>query len=71
MDRLEEFQLRFSHTHEFLSKVTQETDRRSHDMCNSIEHFIDEQQDVRKVVEDLARQVDAIQNGTHPEHLVW
>ena len=67
MEQLEYAQLRFSHAGEFLTKVTQETDRRSHDMCNSIGHFVYGQHDIRKVVEDLARRIDVIQNGTYPE----
>ena len=43
-----------------------ETDRRSQDMCTSIRKFIDAQSDIWKVVEELARRVDAMQNGTHP-----
>ena len=48
--------------------VTRETDRRSREMRASISCFIDEQHDIRKVVEDLAQQVEAIKkNGTHPK----
>ena len=36
-------------------------------MCTSISKFIDEQHDIRKVEEDLAQQVEAIKNGTHPQ----
>ena len=43
-----------------------ETDRRSQDLCTSIGKFIDEQTDIRKVVEGLARRIDAMQDGTHP-----
>ena len=43
-----------------------ETDCRSQDICMSIGKFVDEQSDIRKVVEELARRVDAMQNGTHP-----
>ena len=57
---------RFASWYTTLSKVTQQTDRRAHEMCTSIGHLIDEQHDIRKVVKDLARRIDAIQNGTHP-----
>ena len=62
MDELESFQLRFSQTGELMTKVTMETDRRSHQMSNSVGQIIDEQQDIRKVVEDLARKLEVLQN---------
>ena len=37
-------------------------------MCNSIGHFIDEQKDIRELVQNLAQQIDAIRNGTHPSN---
>ena len=47
MQRLEEFNVRFAQANEWMAKVTRETDRRSHDMCNSISKLIDEQHDIR------------------------
>ena len=48
--------------------MTRETDRRSREMRTSISCFIDEQHDIRKVVEDLAQQVEShVKNGTHPK----
>ena len=37
-------------------------------MCNLIGQFIDEQKDIRELVQNLAQQIDAIRNGTHPSH---
>ena len=66
LGKLEEYHQQFAHANEWMAEVTRETDRRSHDMCNSLARFTDEQHDIRKVVEDLARKIDAIQQGTHP-----
>ena len=43
-----------------------ETDKRSHEVCTSIRKFIEEQTDIRKIVEELARRIDAMRDGTHP-----
>ena len=66
MDKLDEVEFRFQRSDEVMHQITMETDRRSQDMCTSIGRFIDEQLDVQKVVEELARLVDDMQNGTHP-----
>ena len=64
--RLEEFHVLLHRPNEWIAEVTRETDRRSRDMCDLISKFIDEQHDIRKVVENLAQKIDAIQKGTHP-----
>ena len=66
MDKLEGVGLRFPRSDEIMNKVLMETDRRSQDMRTSIGQFVNEQTDIRKVVEELARRVDVMQNGTHP-----
>ena len=35
-------------------------------MCTTIGRLIDEQGDIRMIVEELARRIDAIREGTHP-----
>ena len=67
ISKLEDINIKFARDEEWMSGVTRETDRRSCEMCTSISKFIDEQHDIRKVVEDLAQQVEAIKNGTHPK----
>ena len=42
------------------------TDRQGHEVCTSLGRFIEEQGDVRTIVEELARRIDAIRDGTHP-----
>ena len=49
-----------------MSAVTRETDRRSREVCDSVGHFIGEQHDTRQTVEDLARQVEVMRNGSRP-----
>ena len=66
MDRLDGIDHHFQQADAFMHKVVMETDRRSQDMCTSIGKFIEEQSDIRKIVEGLARLVDATQSGTHP-----
>ena len=39
---------------ELMRKAVMETDRRSQDMCTSTGRVIDEQSDIRKVVEELS-----------------
>ena len=51
---IESFQPRFSQTGELMTRVATETDRRSHQMDASVGQIIDEQQDIRQMVEDLA-----------------
>ena len=43
-----------------------ETDKRSQDMGTSLGKFIDEQHDIRVIVQELARRIDAMKDGTHP-----
>ena len=66
MEKLDDFHHNFSKVSGQMSKVTSETDRRSHEMCNSLGHFVTEQNDIRGIVEELARRIDAMQKGTHP-----
>ena len=49
-----------------MRQVVTETDKRAQDMCASIGKVIDEQNDIRKIVEELARRIDAMRDGTHP-----
>ena len=49
-----------------MHQIVMETDKRSHEMCTSIGKFVDEQSDIRRMVEELARRIDATQDGTHP-----
>ena len=44
--KLEEYHQQFARANEWMAEVTRETDRRSHDMCNSISKFIDEHYNV-------------------------
>ena len=59
MDKLEGVGFRFQRYDEIMNKVLMETDRRQQ-MCTSIGQFINEQNDIRKVVEELARCVDVM-----------
>ena len=69
LNRLEEFQVKFARSDEWMSEVTRETDRRSREVCNSIGHFIDEQYDISKTVEDLAPQIEALREVGVPAFL--
>ena len=66
MDTLEGIASRFQKSDEVMHKVVMESDKRSNGMCTSIGKFIDEQSDIRKIVEELARRIDAMRDGTHP-----
>ena len=39
-------------------------------MCNSIGQFIDEQKNFRELAQNLAQQIQAIRNGTHPSNTI-
>ena len=56
----------FARAEECMSEVARETDHWSRETCASISKFTDEQHDIRKVVEDLAQQVENVKHGTHP-----
>ena len=51
---------------EIKQQVLMNTDRQGHELRTSLGRFIDEQGDVCSTVEELARRIDAIRDGTHP-----
>ena len=67
MDKLEGIDSRFQKYDEVMHQVILKTDKQAHEMCTSIGRFIDDQGDIRRIlVEELARQIDVIRDGTHP-----
>ena len=40
------------------------TDKNAHEVCSSVAKIIDEQADIRRLVEELARRMDRAQEGT-------
>ena len=66
MDKLEGIDSHFQKYDEVMHQVTMKADKQAHEMCTSIGRFIDEQGDIRRIVEELARRIDAIRDGTHP-----
>ena len=66
MDQLEGIDSRFQKCDKVVHQVVMKTDKQAHEMCTSIRRFIDEQGDIRSIVEELARRTDAIRDGTHP-----
>ena len=55
MDNLEE---RFRKFTEFTTQITSTIDKNDHEKCSAIGKIIHEQQDVRRLVEELARRLD-------------
>ena len=66
MDKLDGLDSRFQKYDEIVQQVLMKTDRQGHELCTSLGRFIDEQGDIRSTVEELARRIDAIRDGTHP-----
>ena len=66
MDKLEGIDSHFQKYDEVMHQLLMTTDKQAHEMCTSLGRFIDEQGDIRKTVEELARQIDAIRDGRHP-----
>ena len=49
-----------------MAEVGRDCDGSSHEICNSMGAIIDEQNDIRKLVQDLAQQINAIRSGVRP-----
>ena len=66
MEKLESLDARFQKYDEFMQQVLAKTDKQGHEVCTAVERVINEQGDIRNIVEELARRIDAIRDGTHP-----
>ena len=66
MDKLESLDARFQKYDEFMQQVLAKTDKQGHEVCIAVEKVINEQGDIRKADEELARRIDAIRDGAHP-----
>ena len=69
MEKLDERNARFQRHDDVMQQVLTKTDKQRHDVCTSLGRFIEEQGDSRTFVEELARRIDAIKDGTHPAEL--
>ena len=66
MEKLGTLDARFQKYDEFMQQVPAKTDKQGHEVCTAVERVIHEQGDIRKTVEELARRIDSIRDGTHP-----
>ena len=61
---IETLEGRFQKFDEFVQSVMSTTDKNTHEVCSSVFKIIDEQADIRRVVEELARRMDGAQEQT-------
>ena len=66
MGKLESLDARFQKYDEFMRQVLAKTDQQGHEVCTAVQRVINEQGDIRNIVEELARRIDTIRDGTHP-----
>ena len=66
-EKVETLDTRFQKYDEFVQTVLEKTDKQGHEVCTAIGRIIHEQEDIRRIVEELARRVDGIRDETHPE----
>ena len=65
-ERVETLDAQFPKYDEFVQTLLEKTDETTHEVCSSISKIIDEQADIRKLVE-LARRMDNTREQTHSE----
>ena len=66
MEKLGTLDARFQKYDEFIQQALAKTDKQGHEVRTAVERVINEQRDIRKAIEELARCIDTISNGTHP-----
>ena len=63
-DKVETLESRFQKFDEFAQSVMSTTDKSTHEVCSSVAKIMDEQAEIRRLVEELARRMDHAQEGT-------
>ena len=66
-EKVETLEARFYKYDDFVLTVLDKTDRNAHEVCSSVAKIIDEQADIRKLVEELAKRIDDTQEQTRSE----
>ena len=66
MEKIESLDACFHKYDEFVQQVRTKTDKNAHEVCTAIGRIINEQEDIRKIVEDLAQCMDNLRDGTYP-----
>ena len=66
-EKVETLDSRFQKYDEFVQTVMAKTDENTHEVFSSVSKIIDEQADIRRLVEELARRMDNTQEQTRSE----
>ena len=66
-EKVETLDARFQKYDEFVQTVLEKTDKNTHEVCSSVSKIIDEQADIRRLVEELARRMDNKNKRTQKE----
>ena len=66
-EKVETLDTRFHKYDEIVQTVLAKTDKQGHEVCTAVGRIITEQEDTPRIVEELARRIDSIRDGTRPE----
>ena len=66
MRQIEDFKARLEHDEARVTQMGQDNGRFSHDTCNSIGLCVEEEKDMREMIQNLAQQNEVLRRATNP-----